>query len=38
METRSNVKLVVAVVGLLLFGLMLFTYYISGAAGSFGAL
>lgn len=38
METRSNVKLVVAVVGLLFAGLMLFTYYLSGAAGSFEAL
>ena len=38
METRSNVKLVAAVVGLLLFGLMIFTYYLSNASGSFDAI
>jgi phospholipid/cholesterol/gamma-HCH transport system substrate-binding protein len=38
METRSNLKLVAAVTGLLLFGLMMFTYFLSSAAGSFDAL
>ena len=37
METRSNLKLVAAVTGLLLFGMMMFIYFLSGAAGSFDA-
>jgi phospholipid/cholesterol/gamma-HCH transport system substrate-binding protein len=38
METSSNVKLVAAVAGLLLFGMMMFIYFLSSAAGSFDAL
>lgn len=38
METRSNLKLVAGVAGLLLFGLMMAIYFLSSAAGSFDAL
>lgn len=38
METRSNLKLVLAVTGLLAFGLILFAFFLSNSAGSLDAI